>query len=63
MIGLIVTLMVIGVLLYLFNAYVTMIDGRIKQIINVVVIICVVFYILHAFGILGGADVPVPQVR
>lgn len=63
MISLVITLIVVGVLLYLFNTYVTMIDGRIKTIINIVVIICVVLFLLHAFGILGGGDVPVPKLR
>jgi len=62
MISLIVTLVIVGVLLYLVNAYIPM-DGKIKNILNVVVVICVVVWLLYAFGILGGADVPVPQIR
>jgi len=62
MISLIVTLVIVGVLLYLVNAYIPM-DGKIKNILNVVVVICVILYLLYAFGILGGADVPVPQIR
>ena len=48
LIGLILTLVVVGVLLWLLNNYVPM-DSRIKTIINVVVVI----WLLQAFGVLG----------
>lgn len=63
MISLIVTLIVVGVILWLINAYVPM-DAKIKNILNVVVVICVVVYLLSAFGVLHRAhDIPVPQVH
>ena len=63
MLSLIVTLIVIGVLLYLMNQYVPM-DGKIKNIINIVVVVCVIVYVLSAFGLFHHAhDVPVPQVH
>ena len=63
MLSLIITLIVIGVLLWLVNAYVPM-DAKIKNILNVVVVICVVIWLLYAFGLIGHVhDVPVPQVR
>jgi hypothetical protein len=52
LIGLIITLVVVGVLLWLLNNYVPM-DGKIKRIINVVVVIVVVIWLLQAFGLLG----------
>ena len=52
LIGLILTLVVVGVLLWLLNNYVPM-DGKIKRIINVVVVIVVVIWLLQAFGVLG----------
>ena len=62
MLQLIVTLIVIGVLLWLVNAYIPM-DGKIKQILNIVVIICVIVWLLYAFGVLGHVhDVPVPRL-
>jgi hypothetical protein len=61
MIQLVLTLVIIGVLLYLLNEYVPM-DARIKQIIYIVVIICVVIWLLNVFGILA-YDVPVPRLR
>ena len=62
MISLVVTLIVIGVLLWLVNTYIPM-DGKIKQIINVVVVICVVVWLLSVFGVLGHADIRVPQLH
>jgi len=61
-ISLVVTLIVIGVLLWLVNTYIPM-DGKIKQIINVVVVICVVVWLLSVFGVLGHADIRVPQLH
>jgi hypothetical protein len=62
-ISLVITLIVIGVLLWLVNTYIPM-DGKIKQILNIVVVICVVVWLLSAFGVLGHSqDIQVPQVR
>jgi len=52
LIGLILTLVIVGVLLWLVNNYVPM-DSKIKTIINVVVVIVVVVWLLQAFGVLG----------
>jgi Fe2+ transport system protein B len=63
LINLLVTLIVIGVLLWLVNTYIPM-DGKIKKILNVVVVICVVVWLLSAFGVLGHAhDIQVPQIH
>lgn len=63
MLSLIITLIVVGILLWLANAYLPM-DGKIKQILNVVVVVCVVIWLMSAFGIFHHAhDIPVPQVR
>jgi len=63
MISLVVTLIVVGVLLWLVNTYIPM-DGKIKKILNAVVVICVVIWLLYAFGVLGrGGDISVPQLR
>ena len=63
LINLVITLIVVGVLLWLVNAYIPM-DGKIKQILNVVVVICVVVWLLSAFGVIGHTgDIQVPQVR
>ena len=53
LITVIITLVVIGILLWLINTYIPM-DGKIKQILNVVVVICVVIWLLNVFGVIGG---------
>ena len=63
LISLAISLIVIGVLLWLVNTYIPM-DGKIKKILNVVVVICVVLWLLVAFGVLDrSGDIRVPQVR
>lgn len=57
MINLIITLIVVGVLLWLVNNYLPM-DGKIKQILNIVIIIAVILWLLRSFGILSGAGIP-----
>ena len=62
LISLAITLIVIGVLLWLVNTYIPM-DGKIKKILNVVVVICVVIWLLSAFGVIGhSGDIQVPQL-
>lgn len=53
MIGLIVTLVVVGVLLYLCELL--PMDATIKRIIQVVVILCVVLWLLNSFGLFSGS--------
>jgi len=63
LISLVLTLIVVGILLWLVNNYVPM-DGKIKRILNAVVVIAVVVWLLYAFGVLGRAnDIRVPQLR
>ena len=60
---LVVSLIVVGVLLWLVNTYIPM-DGKIKRILNVVVVFAVVLWLLSVFGVLGHArDLPVPRVH
>jgi len=59
---LVVTLVVVGVLLWVVNTYIPM-DGKIRRIINIVVVIVVVLWLLSAFGIIGRfSDVQVPRL-
>jgi hypothetical protein len=51
LIHLLFVLVVVGVLLWLVNAYIPM-DAKIKKILNIVVVIVVVLWLLRAFGIL-----------
>ena len=51
LVTLVVVLIVVGVLLWLVNNYIPM-DGKIKSILNAVVVIAVVIGLLQAFGLL-----------
>ena len=52
LITILIVLIVAGILLWLVNTYIPM-DGKIKQILNVVVVIAVVIWLLQAFGLMG----------
>ena len=52
LINLIVSLVVVGVILYLINNYLPM-DGKIKSILNIVLVIAVILWLLRSFGLLG----------
>jgi hypothetical protein len=52
LINLVITLIVVGVLLWLVNNYIPM-DAKIKNILNIVVVIAVVLWLLSVFGVLG----------
>jgi len=63
LIGLVVTLIVIGVCLWLVNSYIPM-DGKIKQVLNIVVVVAVVLWLLVVFGVFGSlSNVQVPRLR
>ncbi len=52
LITVLVTLVIVGVILWLINSYIPM-DGKIKKILNVVVVIVVILWLLSAFGVIG----------
>jgi hypothetical protein len=52
LVTLVITLIVVGVLLWLVNTYIPM-DGKIKKIINIVVVVVVVLWLLNVFGVWG----------
>lgn len=58
MLSLIITLVVVGVLLWAVNTYIPM-DSRIRGILNVAVVIVVVLWLLQYFGLFAG----LPTVR
>jgi hypothetical protein len=63
LISLVITLIVIGVLLWLVNTYIPM-DGKIRNILNVVVVVCVVIWLLHVFGVLDHTrTIEVPTIH
>jgi hypothetical protein len=55
LITLVLVLIVVGVLLWLGNTYIPM-DGKIKNILNAVVVIAVVVWLLQAFGLLSALN-------
>ena len=59
MIQVIVVLIVVGLCLYLVDAYVPM-APPIKTVLRVVIVLCLCLWLLGVFGIL---DLPVPRVR
>jgi predicted membrane protein len=63
LISVVLTLIVIGVLLWLINTYIPM-AASIKKILNIVVVVAVVLWLLHGFGVLGNSgEIHVPTVK
>jgi hypothetical protein len=56
LIGLIISLVIVGLILWLINTLLP-IDPKIKTIINVIVLIVVCLWLLQVFGVLGGNDI------
>ena len=52
LIQLVITLVVVGVVLWVINSYIPM-QGSIKKILNAVVVIVVILWLLNVFGISG----------
>ena len=52
LITIVVTLVIVGVLLWLVNTYIPK-DGKIKRILNIVVVVVVVLWLLNVFGVWG----------
>jgi hypothetical protein len=50
LVSIVIALIVVGVLLWLVNTYIPM-DGKIKQILNIVVLIVVILWLLKVFGV------------
>lgn len=59
MLSLILTLAIIGAIAYAIITYIPM-PQPIKTAIIIVIAICVIVFLMRAFGV---ADIPVPQVR
>ena len=51
LVTIVISLVVVGVLLWLVNTYIPM-DGKIKKILNIVVVVVVVLWLLNVFGVL-----------
>jgi hypothetical protein len=66
LVTIVISLIVVGVLLWLVNTYIPM-DGKIKKILNIVVVVVVVLWLLNVFGVLDHirnvrASIPVPSL-
>ena len=57
MVSLLIMLIVVGVLLWAVNTFIPM-AGPIRTILNAVVVICVLLYVLAAFGLISSSYVP-----
>src|SRR5688572_29830849 len=58
----VLTLVVVGVVLWLINTYIPM-QGTIKKILNIVVVIVVILWLLYGFGVLSSSgDIRLPKV-
>ena len=63
LLNVVITLIVIGVLLWLINTYIPM-QGAIKSILNAVVVIAVIIWLLYGFGIIShSGNVNLPAVK
>lgn len=57
------TIIVTGFLLWLVNAYIPM-EGKVKSILNVVVVIALVLWLLFGFGIINNSgEVSMPEIN
>ena len=52
LVTIVISLIVVGVLLWLINTYIPM-DGKIKKVLNIVVMVVVVLWLLNIFGVMG----------
>jgi len=50
LVTIVITLIIVGVLLWLVNTYIPM-DGKIKKVLNIVVLVVVVLWLLNVFGV------------
>jgi hypothetical protein len=62
LLNVVVTLIVVGLVLWLINTYIPM-QGTIKRILNIVVIIVVILWLLYAFGVISNSgDIRMPKI-
>ena len=63
LLNVVLTLIVVGVVLWLINTYIPM-QGTIKKILNIVVVIVVILWLLYGFGIISNSgSVRMPKVN
>lgn len=62
MLQLIVIIALVGVVLWAINSYLPM-DGKVKNILNIVVVLVLILWILNIFGVLSMIDVPITKIH
>ena len=63
LLNVVVTLVVVGVVLWLINTYIPM-QATIKKILNIVVVIVVILWLLYGFGVISNSgDIRLPVVK
>ena len=63
LLNVVLTLIVVGVVLWLINTYIPM-QATIKNILNIVVVIVVVLWLLYGFGVINhSGDIRLPVVK
>lgn len=60
LLSLIITIALVGVLLWAINTYLPM-EAGIKKLLNIVVIIVLVLWLLNVFGVLAAVNVPITR--
>lgn len=58
LISLIIVLVVLGILMYLINAFVPM-DANIKKVLNIAVVVVLILWLIQSLGLLG----PIGSIR
>ena len=62
LVSVVITLIVVGILLWLINTFIPM-DGKIKSILNIVVVIAVILWLLYGFGVIDNSgEINLPEV-
>ena len=63
LLNVVLTLVVVGVVLWLINSYIPM-QSTIKSILNIVVVIAVVLWLLYGFGVItNSGNIHMPVVK
>ncbi len=62
LLNVVLTLVVVGVLLWLINTYIPM-QATIKKILNIVVVIVVILWLLYGFGIIDSGDMDLTLLK
>jgi hypothetical protein len=63
LINVVLTLIIVGVLLWLINTFIPM-QGVIKSILNIVVVVAVILWLLYGFGIISHSGaVTIPSIK